>query len=185
MAKAGDGSRRHTRRQYIVDRKLQLAIAFHLVGALVVVGLLYVLALFVLPDKEALQSLTASETRSLFIKVNLAYFLLAGAILWTVAILLTHRVAGPAYVLERALGRLRRGEYPEKITVRKRDYLKDLVQEFEALSLHLKEREERRSEIVEALRRCLEENDLAAARELVVQLGASGATEEATVSAPT
>ena len=173
--------RRHARRQYIIKPRLQLAVTFHLVAVLVVIGVLYALALFVLPDKDALERLNAADTRRVFILANVAYFVLASAILWTVAILLTHRIAGPVFILERSLRQMREGDVGAKIFVRKRDYLKGLVSEVEKLSAELKEQRDKRSEIVASLQRCLEESDLESAREWVTRLGAADvpAPEEA------
>ena len=173
--------KRIRRRIYLVDRRLQVAATLQLVAVLFGIGLLYIVGLQFLPD-ESLEALTARETRAFLHRATAIYFTLATAILGTMAILALHRIAGPAYVIEKAVVAMRKGDYGLRLSLRKRDYLKGLAAAVAGLRSDLKEREDR----VKDLMACIEEDDLDGARELVGQLrGAAPLVESAPVVEPT
>ncbi len=89
-----------------------------------------------------------------------AVLLVGIAILVVVSLLLTHRIAGPAFVLERALRAMLRRDYSARIHLRRRDYLKPLAASVEELRVEL----ERRREILDAVRDALEEGSVEKAR---------------------
>lgn len=156
---------------FIVDRELQFAFVFHFVGALALMAALYVAAVYLLPKGAVLEELTADETRVYLMRSNVVYFVLATALLCGLSVLLTHRVAGPARVIEHAVDGIREGDFSRRLTLRKRDYLKGLAAAVAQLSAHVRKREGERLAILRSIDRCLEENDLPAARELLHQLG--------------
>jgi len=161
---------RHRRRRYLVDAGLQVAIALQLLGVLAGIGLLYTVGLFVLPDESALGALAPAELRRVLLKANAIYFALGGAIICVLAILLTHRPAGPALVLRRAVEAMRRGDFDERLSLRRRDYFKPLAAALAELRADLLARDEERARALADLSRCLEEGDIEAARELVARL---------------
>jgi methyl-accepting chemotaxis protein len=170
---ASPATRPNARRRgtYIVDRELQFAFVFHFVAALALMGALYVAAVYLLPNAVVLEELGADEMRAYLLRSNLVYFVLATALLCGLSILLTHRVAGPARVIEHAVDGIRDGDFSRRLTLRKRDYLKGLAASVAQLSAHVRKREGERLALLRSIDRCLEENDLPAARELLHQLG--------------
>ena len=89
------------RRQYVVDKKVQLGAAAKLVGVVLGVGLLYMLSLVVFLGRDATVSMNSPEVRHFLVIANGVYFGVAAVILSTLTILMTHRFAGPAYVLKK------------------------------------------------------------------------------------
>lgn len=156
---------------YIVDRQLQFGFLFHFIGSLLGIAALYVMAVYVLPGRGALEELSADEIRTFLMRSNLVYFVIALGLLATLSVLLTHRVAGPARVIENAVDGIRTGDFDRRLTLRKRDYMKGLAAAVAQLSVHLRKANAERLTVLRAIDRCLEENDLPAARELLHQLG--------------
>ena len=165
----------YRRERYFVDSRLQLALALPMLAILVVVALAYVAAVYLLPGQVALKMMTAEETRSLFLRANLIYFVLAGAALAAGAIYVTHRIAGPAGVIERAVRSMQGGDYSARLALRPRDDLRSLAAAVTNLCRQLREQEEQRQQLVEEVAARLDANDLAEARKLLVQLGVSEA----------
>ena len=91
------------RRQYVIDRQLQMGIAGYLAAGLGGVALLCAAALYVFLGGQAVPGLDPLR-RFLFV-ANATYFVLAAGILTLLTILLTHRFAGPAFVMKDAIGR--------------------------------------------------------------------------------
>ena len=163
------------RERYFVDPQLQLTLALPMLAILGVVALAYVAAIYLLPGQAALDTMTAEETRSLFLRANLIYFGLAGAALATSAIYLTHRIAGPAGVIERAVRSMQHGGEPSRLALRPRDSLGSLAAAVSELHNRLREQDEQRRQLIEEVAARLDANDLAEARKLLVQLGVSEA----------
>ena len=87
------------------------------------------------------------------------------------AVVSTHRIAGPAHVLERAIDALAAGDYEHRLKLRKRDYLKPVAAAFERLRSELHRRSGERERALRELGRCIDEQDLAGAREILVRFG--------------
>ncbi len=162
------------RRTYLVDRRFQGGFTLQLLTALAGVGLLYVLAVVLLPGPKALEQLDAAETRSLLLRANLIYFGLAASILAVLSLLLTHRIAGPAKLLERAVRGIRHRDYGQRLSLRRRDYFQDLASELALLRAEIVA--ERAA--VRDLAQALAENDLDGVREILAGLGAPGPAQE-------
>lgn len=160
---------KHRRLIYMVDRKLQLAVAAQLLGVLAGVAVLYVVGLLVLAGGGGSDGLTAGEV----LRANLIYFVLAAAILGVVALLITHRIAGPAFVVERAVRGMTRGDHTARLELRKRDYLKPLAAAVEELRAEL----DRRAHVGEELKAALDRGDLDAARTLAERIQPAPARE--------
>ncbi len=155
---------------FLVDRELQFAVTLHLLGALLGIAALYTLATFVLPY-SGLKGQTSEEVWSFLVRNNAIYLVLALVLLGTVSLLMTHRVAGPVLVIERAIQGMQEGDYERRLTLRKRDYLKGLAASVAQLAAYLRQQEAQRLEVLREIDGCLEENDLPAARELLHRLG--------------
>jgi prepilin-type N-terminal cleavage/methylation domain-containing protein len=169
------------RRRYFIDARLQLSLALPLLGVLAIVALAYAAAIYLLPGKMALETMTAEETRALFLRANLVYFAIAAVLLGAVAIFLAHRIAGPAQVIEAALRGLLRGRYDQRLALRPGDSLTSLAAAVNELRAQLRERDERQERLLRELEACLAANDLAAARALLAELTG---TEAPRASAP-
>jgi signal transduction histidine kinase len=157
------------RRKIIVDPKLQFAVASHVAGVVVAVGAIYVGALLILPDQQY-QPMPGNEVRDLLIRMNLMYAGLAAFLMVALALVLTHRIAGPMRVLESALQGIRAGDYGRRMVLRKRDYLQTLAAEIEALAKHLQAGDQERAATLRVLESCLRERDVDGAREILTRL---------------
>ena len=158
------------RERYLIDPRLQLALAVLLAGIVTGVALAWAVAIYVLPGEDVLRTMTAEETRALFLRASLVYYAIATAAVTAVAVFLSHRIAGPVFVIERALRGLERGDYEQRLSLRTRDYLKPLATSVAELCDSLREREERRQRLVKQTAVRLEASDLAGARELLAEL---------------
>lgn len=154
------------RRTFVVDWRLQATITVQLLGVLVGVGLLYTLAVMVLPGSERIKEMDGEQVRETLLRANAVYFALGAAILGVIALLLTHRIAGPALVLKRAIDGMRAGEFEHRLGLRRRDYLKDVAASLQGLCDDLKQREKSLADVAA----CLQENDVAGAKEVVAKL---------------
>ncbi len=162
----------HSRRgRYFIDARLQLALAVPLLGILAVVAVAYVAAVHLLPGETALKSMTSDEIRSLFMRANIIYFGIAAAGVGAAAVYLTHGIAGPRLVIERALRAMQRGDYSQRLSLRPRDFLQSLAAAVTELRSRLAEEAEQRCRLVEEVAERLDASDWAEARKLLVQLG--------------
>jgi hypothetical protein len=171
------------RERYLVDPHLQLTLALPMLAILVGVALAYIAAIYLLPGQAALDTMTAEETRSLFLRTSLIYFGLAGAALGTCAIYLTHRIAGPAGVIERAVRSMQSGDDPPRLALRLRDSLQSLAAAVNELHDRLRGQEALRQQLIEEVAARLDANDLVEARKLLVQLGGSEALSPPEIAA--
>jgi len=160
------------RNRFLLDRRCQSAVAYRVLAVLAGIGVLYAVAVYVLLGSSAVRSGSVAETRVLFLAVHGAYFVLGGAILVVTTLLLTHRYAGPAVVMESAVAKMRRGDYDGRLTTRAKDFHKGLTEELRHLRDELSEREELRADLLDRLGRSLDSGELTNARELVEQLRA-------------
>jgi prepilin-type N-terminal cleavage/methylation domain-containing protein len=158
------------RTHYFIDARMQLALALPLLAVLAIVGLAYATAVYLLPGEMALQTMTSEETRQMFLRANATYYAIAAVLVCAVAIFLTHRIAGPARIIERALRDLLRGEGNQRIALRPDDSLQSLASTVNELSSQLQEQEARRAKLIHEIDSRLETNDVAAARELLTEL---------------
>ena len=145
---------------------------------LAIVGLAYVAAIYLLPGEMALQTMTVEETWRLFRRANTTYYAITVVLRAAVAIILSHRIAGPARIIERALRGLLRGESDQRIALRPEDSLKPLATAVNELSSQLQEQEARRAKLIQEIDSRLETNDVAAARELLTELDSAEAVED-------
>jgi HAMP domain-containing protein len=145
------------------------------------VGLTYLLAILVFPEREY-GPMPGAEVRDLLIRVTVGYAALATFLVVLAALRLTHRVTGPTQVLESALRAMRSGDYGRRMTLRKRDYLRGLAAEVEALAKHLDAAEHERIATLRVLESCLREKDVDGAREVLARL--LGARTPEGVAAP-
>lgn len=138
---------------YVVDREFQFRyltnwIFMTLAFILIIIVVLYAgLTLLhrVEPEK-------AFSTLSFMLKVNGLFVVLLTLFMGLYTILLSHRVAGPAYRITRCVQRMTQGVYDFTVTLRKKDYLKDVAADLNVLLSDLRKRQARVREALEAAR---------------------------------
>ncbi len=147
---------RHPRRVYLVDRKFQLKYTLLMVGA----GLAIALAFGVWVWQAHLQStelvavdpalrsvLAAGDRLLLWVFVGIAA-LMAFA-LGLVGLVVTHRVAGPIFVMGHYMSVLAQGRFPRMRTLRRTDELRSFFAQFLEAVTALKAREARHATTLE------------------------------------
>ena len=97
------------RRQYVIDRSMQMGIAGYLAAGLGGVALLCAAVLYVFLGGQAVPGL--DPLRRFLLLANASYFVLAAGILTLLTVVLTQRFAGPAYVIKMAIDGMRDGDY--------------------------------------------------------------------------
>lgn len=162
------------RRQFIVDRSFQ--IKYTLLIALIGGGISAIFGGWMwnatVTSTELLDLGATAEGEMLRqeISSNMAYLpwlyigitLLMMAALGLLGVLITHRVAGPAFVMARYLGLVADGAYPSLRPLRKRDELKNFFDTFERAVFVLKDRDRDEAERIDAVIEKLEEGGASA-----------------------
>ena len=172
--------RKHLRWRYIVDWRSQVGVTSQVVGVMSGICIMYAFGVFFLTQNSALLDMGPDAFRAFLLKVNAIYLIASATIFSVLTILLTHRFVGPAVALERAVRLMLKGERGRQITLRKRDYLRPLAKSLEELRVEL----DKRDDALQNLDRCLEEGDVAGAKELLagVKSSESGAPVEEPVA---
>ncbi len=153
---APSGAPRLGRRTYVVDRRFQYkyTLLLSLLGGLTALGfgaLMYLAhrdALAALAGAQGLPAAIAEQSRTLiYLMVGLT--LLMAAALAMFGLLVTHRVAGPVYVLSHYVGVLSRGRYPMMRKLRKGDELQVFFEQFTQVVESLRDREAKEADVLE------------------------------------
>src|SRR5262245_22874757 len=128
------------RQSFMVDAKWQSSIASHLIiSAMVVVALTQIIMIYFLSSGESLDEMSSGEWRlAAMLTSALQLVLLIGA-MWRTTIRITHSVAGPALVLERAIDAMCEGRFDSRLELRKGDALKGLAAAVQRLSTRLQQ----------------------------------------------
>jgi hypothetical protein len=160
-ATAAAGTAPAPRRRYLVDRGFQLKYALLMAAAGLVVAAVFGVWLhqahvqataLLSPDAET-RALVERSDRLLLGAFGVIALLLAAA-LGLLGVVITHRVAGPVFVLGHYLGVLAEGRYPRMRTLRRSDELKGFFRAFLDAVEAMKVREARHTAVLEdALRR--------------------------------
>ena len=151
----------HHRRRYLVDRGFQLKYALLMAGAGLAVALVFGLWLHQAHVQATALLAADPETRALVARgdrVLLGAFaaialLLAGA-LGLLGVVVTHRVAGPVFVMGHYMRVLSEGRFPRMRTLRRSDELKPFFRTFIEAVEAMKAREARHAAVLsDALQR--------------------------------
>lgn len=180
------------RRRYLLDRGFQLKYALLMAAAGLVVALAFglwlhqahVQATALLAQDPETQALIARSDR-LLLGAFVAIAVLLAAALFLLGVVVTHRVAGPVFVMGHYLAVMAQGRFPRMRALRRGDELKGLFRTFSDAVEALKAREARQ---VEALEDALQRMRAAAGRapELapaIEALAAAAAERRAALSA--
>jgi hypothetical protein len=146
----------HHRRTYLVDRGFQLKYILLLAGWGLVLG-----GLFGLWAWQAHQQVVETMVRDAAHRAALAHAerpllsvlpaigVLSALALGLVGFIMTHRVAGPVYVMSHLVTELAMGRYPPRRALRRHDELKTLHGQFLQAVERMKERDRRQLERLE------------------------------------
>jgi hypothetical protein len=142
----------YKRRTYLVDRRFQLKYMLILVVVGAAVSLLFGALMFqahveVTSLMDLPRPAIASRDRTVLWLVIGVVVLMAAA-LGTLGVLVTHRVAGPLYVLGRYLALLGDGVYPTLRRLRENDELTEIFEQFYTSIEKMKERDKRDAEML-------------------------------------
>ena len=144
------------RRQVLVDRGFQLKYAVVMAGAGLVCAAVFGLwvhqaharaVALLAPDADT-RALLARTDRTLLVVLGVVAALLAGA-LGLLGVVITHRVAGPVFVMGHYLRVLSQGRFPRMRTLRRSDELKTFFQAFIDAVEAMKAREARHAAVLE------------------------------------
>jgi hypothetical protein len=174
MSEQPTPKKKHRRWRYIIDWRQQMGFTVEIVAVLCGVCVIYSVGVHYLLGNETLFQVSIDRFREVVLRVNAVYLAVSSGIFSLMAIGLTHRFVGPAFNMRRVLKAMIKGDYRQKVHLRKRDYLKDLATEINTLRVQLQEQQQ----AVRDLEHCLEEKDYDAARELVNRLKIEAPAEE-------
>jgi preprotein translocase subunit SecG len=149
--------------RYVVDWRSQIGTAMQIVAVLAGICLVCSVAVKYVKSDEALELMSGEGVRNFLYRVTAAQFIVSAVTLGVLAVYLTHRFAGPAIALERAIRALVHGQTDRKLHLRERDYLKAVGAAVEDLRM----REETRAKKLLDLDRCIGEGDTEAAKEIL------------------
>jgi hypothetical protein len=146
------------RRTYLVDRSFQLKYALVLATWGLLLAVLFGLWIWQAHEHAAGLALKAARAGAaaplersdrLLLWMLPVIGILSAVALGLVGFIMSHRIAGPVYVMGRDLRLLAQGHFPEQRSLRKSDELKNLFELFRHAVDALREREERRTAMLE------------------------------------
>lgn len=143
------------RRTYVVDRRFQYKYTALLAVLGAVISLVFG-AMMYLAHSEALQHAVGdaplpaevADQNATLIWLIVGITVLMGAALAFFGLLITHRVAGPVYVMSHYVDVLSRGRYPILRPLRKGDELKDFFERFQGAIESLRVREAQEADVL-------------------------------------
>lgn len=156
-----DQKQKYRRKTYVVDRQFQFKYTaiIVLIGAAIALVCGYFIYEAWRENTELLEisnaitsEINARESSKVFWAVGIFVALeVVGLFLW--GILVTHRIAGPLFLIDRYLNAVREGQLPDIRPLRRRDELQTFFDSFSATVDAIRERETEDSEaIAEALK---------------------------------
>jgi len=133
------------RTNYLINKKFQLAFAARFVFIITLISAfigfqLYAIVWPVVSRFVPEQTMTFITHQIIF--RGILFLSLAALIIIVIAIVISHRVAGPIFSMERTIDRIVRGEKVEFIRLRKNDELKGLAEKINGLITIIKELKE-------------------------------------------
>ena len=162
----GKPAKRMRRHRYVVDFKQQSRITMPFFLAVIALGVLNALAHTVLIGFGNIHDMELSEATDLLLAVDFLFIMLVAATIAVTGLAVSNRISGPARALRNAVHALREGTLDRPIRIRSDDYLCKLASALE----ELRQDRVKDAETLRDLEACLEEGDVAAARELLFQL---------------
>ncbi len=144
VEKGGGGMIKFRRRNYLVNKKLQLEFSWLLMlqtavpivilgGSLYIVNKLYLLALQRIVGITAITDADVQGILNFSIMAMIVLLITVSMLLLLIGIMFSHHIAGPLYKIEDSLDRILRGEKIEPLKFRKSDAVNGLSEKFNAL----------------------------------------------------
>lgn len=158
------------RRQYVIDRETQFAVVLQALLGIGAALVLYLCGRMLFMGENAMDMLQREDVRPYLLAANAIYFVVVTAVLVGVLLHATHKFAGPAYVMKKALEGILQGDYDRRLSLRQGDFQKDLARTLSQVRDHWRRREESWTETVARLEACLADGDLEQARALLESL---------------
>jgi len=149
--------------RYVVDWRAQFGTALQIVGVLAAICLICAVGVNFVKSNEALEAMAPEAIRNFLFRATSVQFVINAITLTILAVYLTHRFAGPAFVLERAVRESLKGDHSRPVKLRERDYLKPLAGAVE----ELRHRAEDQERLIAEVTARLEASDADGARELL------------------
>jgi hypothetical protein len=138
---------RARRRTFLVDRSFQLKWTFIIVavGVVISAGLGYFIVRLNLTNTDLLEldavyADKVSEFDAMAIYYLIGFVVVMALALFTWGIFMTHRVAGPIFIISRYLGQLGQGQIPQTRPLRKGDDLREFFDTFSSMIAGFRER---------------------------------------------
>ena len=136
------------RKQFMVDRGFQLRFArqvllFSLLGCGLTALIVFYTTFTALSQKLVgiyPESRLTGIFRSAYVSASLGLLVIVPAV-FTAAVVFSHRIAGPLPKIYQALREIGAGNFDARLTLRKKDELKDLAEAINTMAAQLKDRE--------------------------------------------
>jgi len=126
----------YKRRAYLINKRMQLKVTIRVIFVAILfslfVGFEVYITIWPVVSGVISKDMVSFVRHQIFIRA-MFFFLPFIFVLAASSILLSHRVAGPLYRIERTLDRLIQGEDVEHIRLRKNDELKELAEKINKL----------------------------------------------------
>lgn len=159
---------RGRRKTWIVDPATQLRAVFTVIGIGATFLLFGIVARFWnLRDGSA--GLDSDQAGRLALLADALFVVFALGAVGVYVVWLTHRFAGPARVIRTALEGMAEGDFGRRLTLRKRDFLKDVAAAAAEVARTMRADRTAASELVAAVNAALERGDSEAARAALLE----------------
>jgi len=149
--------------RYVVDWRSQIGTALQIVGVLAGICVICAVGVSFIKSNDALEAMAPEAIRNFLFRATGVQFVINAITLTILAVYLTHRFAGPAFVLERAIRETLKGDHSRPVRLRGRDYLKPLASAVE----ELRQRTETQEKLLAEVTARLQASDADGARELL------------------
>ena len=167
-------SHRSQRRKHVVDVRAQVGVALRILAPVAAVSLMSGAAVLLFLRRDDTTILHVADLQRFLWIANGIYFVLLVSVLTVASLILTHRWAGPALVIQDALDGMRRGDHTQRLELRRSDYLKGVASRLAALREDLARDRRALDESLCNLEGALADGDTATAARIVAGLrGAS------------
>jgi methyl-accepting chemotaxis protein len=179
-------STRKRRRIFVIDSAMRWPMGLTIAGVVAAGALLMVTRGQLVGAGEG-SELTGAGIGRLALMWQALYFVTALMLVVWYAVVVSHRVAGPTRVLRRALDGILEGDFGRRVSLRKKDHLKEIAEGIGKVANRMRlDREELRA-FAQEIEACLSRDDVVAARDALASFRAKkrlDAAEPAVVVEP-
>jgi len=136
---------KYKRRQYFIDKKLQMKYVILTLLLLLIYSILFVIILFVpymipvelgstIEERTTAARMLLALHKSVWPSLGMVIIIMSG-----ISIFITHKIAGPVYRFKKTLAEISAGNLEVKIRLRKNDDLQDLAEDINSVVDELRE----------------------------------------------